>query len=69
MKPPPVSFATNPDGDKIGYQVLGDGSIDLAFVSSLNPNVDVLWEHPNFDERGAYTLKGVPGEWRLFAVV
>ena len=21
-----------------------------------------------FDDRGAHTLKGVPGEWRLFAV-
>jgi hypothetical protein len=21
-----------------------------------------------FDDRGAYELKGVPGEWRLFAV-
>ena len=22
----------------------------------------------SFNERGAHTLKGVPGEWRLFAV-
>jgi hypothetical protein len=30
---PPVGFARRPDGRKLAYQVLGDGELDLVFVS------------------------------------
>ncbi len=49
MQPPPVQFATSPDGGKIGYQVLGEGPIDLVVVSALNPNIDVLWDDPKLE--------------------
>ena len=28
----------------------------------------VIGSGPEFEERGAHELKGVPGEWHLFAV-
>jgi len=37
----------------IAYQVIGGGSLDLVL---------------RFEDRGTHALKGVPGEWRLFAV-
>jgi hypothetical protein len=30
--------------------------------------VRATWSGLEFEERGAYERKGVPGEWRLFAV-
>jgi class 3 adenylate cyclase len=48
-------------GDDIGGIAVHIG----ARVSALAGPNDVL----EFEERGAHTLKGVPGEWRLFAVV
>ena len=42
----------------IAYQVLGEGPRDLVVVPG--------WL--GFEDRGTHTLKGVPGEWHLFAV-
>ncbi len=44
MKPPPIRWADGPGG-KIGYQVLGDGPLDLVFVQPGRSNLDVQWEH------------------------
>ncbi len=42
------------------------GSNDILVSSTLRDLV--IGSDLEFDERGAYELKGVPGEWRLFAV-
>ena len=49
--------ARKPKGDGVG-EVLVSGTVkDLVAGSGLE-----------FEDRGAHELKGVPGEWRLFAV-
>ena len=42
------------------------GPNDILVSSTLRDLV--IGSGLEFDERGAYELKGVPGEWRLFAV-
>ena len=32
--------------DRIGYQVLGDGPIDLVFLTGLSSHIDLRWEEP-----------------------
>jgi class 3 adenylate cyclase len=44
---PPVGFARRPDGRRIGYQVLGDGELDLVFVSGYATHLGLLWEEPS----------------------
>jgi hypothetical protein len=45
----------------IAYRVFGDGPRDLVLIpGTLSPI--------GFDDRGSHALKGVPGDWRLFAV-
>jgi hypothetical protein len=46
-----------------------DGVLMLGAVAHL----EIAWEDPKasgieFEDRGGYQLKGVPGEWRVFAV-
>jgi class 3 adenylate cyclase len=43
------------------------GSNDVLVSSTLRDLV--IGSGIEFEERGAHSLKGVPGEWRLFAVV
>ena len=33
---------------EVGYQVIGDGPIDLVFIWGLASNIDVMWEEPSF---------------------
>jgi hypothetical protein len=58
---PDASYAR--DGDvHIAYQaVQGSGSRDLLLVPEF-------WHSIELDEAGMFTLRGVPGEWRLFSV-
>src|SRR5215218_4801383 len=44
---PPVGFARRPDGRKIAYQVLGDGELDLVFVSGYATQLGLQWEEPS----------------------
>jgi len=30
----------------VGYQVFGDGPLDLVFIPAWNSNIDVMWEDP-----------------------
>lgn len=32
--------------DRIGYQVLGDGPVDLVFLTGMSSHVDLRWEEP-----------------------
>ena len=51
----------------IGARVMGKARAGEVLVSSTVKDL-VVGSDLAFDERGAHELKGVPGEWRLFAV-
>ena len=51
--PPDTQYAEGPDG-LIAYQVLGDGPLDLVYLTGSTSHVDVRWESPTqryFHER------------------
>jgi pimeloyl-ACP methyl ester carboxylesterase len=43
MDVPATRYARTPGG-RIAYQVLGNGPMDIAFVSEWLQNIDVMWE-------------------------
>src|SRR5688572_11949244 len=43
---PPVSFARDPKGSIVAYQVVGSGDLDLVFVLGPPSHLALLWEHP-----------------------
>lgn len=47
-----VRYARSRDGVDIGYQVRGDGPIDIVFVPGFVSHLDLLWEIPTFAEIG-----------------
>jgi len=51
----------------IGARIAGHASADEILVSSTVRDL-VAGAGISFEERGAATLKGLPGEWLLFAV-
>jgi class 3 adenylate cyclase/pimeloyl-ACP methyl ester carboxylesterase len=73
--PPETKYAHSPDG-AVGYQVFGDGPVDLVFVTQWGTNVDTVWEEPSaaryldrlasfsrvimFDKRGSGVSDPVP---------
>jgi hypothetical protein len=54
-------------GVHIGARVSGLAGPNEVLVSSTLRDL-VIGSGLEFEERGSYELKGVPGEWRLFAV-
>ncbi len=44
--PPETKFAHGPDG-AVGYQVFGDGPVDLVFVTQWGTNIDTFWDEPS----------------------
>src|ERR1700754_5263940 len=54
-------------GVHIGARVSALAGPNDVLVSSTLRDL-VIGSGLEFDDRGAYELKGVPGEWRLFAV-
>jgi hypothetical protein len=79
---PRVRFARS-GGVDIAYQVVGVGPIDLVFVEGFMSHRQVMWEPTLVSgtvrdlvagsglasaDRGTRSLKGVPDEWRLFAL-
>ena len=51
----------------IGARVMGKAQAGEVLVSSTVKDL-VVGSGISFEERGEHELKGVPGEWRLFAV-
>jgi class 3 adenylate cyclase len=51
----------------IGARVAALAGAGEVLVSSAVPPL-VVGSGLSFDDRGEHTLKGVPGEWRLYAV-
>jgi len=43
---PETKYAQSKDG-AIGYQVFGDGPIDIVFITSWQSNIDLLWDEPS----------------------
>ncbi|CAN5189017.1 hypothetical protein BH18ACT12_BH18ACT12_03580 [soil metagenome] len=54
---PDIRYARSGDVH-VAYRVVGDGPLDLVAGSGIE-----------LDDRGAKELKGIPGEWRLYAVM
>ena len=48
MDAPTTQFAHGPEGE-VAYQVLGDGPIDLLFVTPWLWNIEVMWEEPRIE--------------------
>ena len=44
--PPETKFAESPKG-AIGYQVFGEGPVDLVFVTQWGTNIDNYWDEPS----------------------
>jgi class 3 adenylate cyclase len=42
----PTTKFTRLGNDRIGYQVLGDGPIDLVFLTGMSSHIDLRWEEP-----------------------
>jgi hypothetical protein len=62
-------------GVSIAYQVVGDGDVNLVDVPDYVSNVVYAWEsrhrrpfYESLAQRFRLILKGVPGDWRLYAV-
>jgi class 3 adenylate cyclase len=60
MKPPETRFARL-GSQRIAYQVLGDGPIDIVFCAGVTSNVDLIWDHPDTTE----VLRRIMGYGRL----
>jgi hypothetical protein len=45
---PDTRYAKTDDGVYIAYQVVGDGPLDLAFLSLGSSHVELAWELPSF---------------------
>lgn len=43
-----IRYATGRDGVDIAYQVIGEGPVDLVFVSGFITHLDLAWELPHF---------------------
>ena len=42
--------------DRVGYQVLGDGPIDLVFLTGMSSHIDLRWEETLILNRTGYRL-------------
>ncbi|HJR19926.1 MAG TPA: adenylate/guanylate cyclase domain-containing protein, partial [Actinomycetota bacterium] len=66
------------DGSWIGYQIVGDGPIDLVYVTGVASNIETMWDWPDFaralermasysrlilfDPRGSGVSDGIPSD-------
>ena len=46
IEPPEIHYATTADGVHIGYQVFGDGPIQMVNIPEWSVNLEVVWEVP-----------------------
>jgi hypothetical protein len=49
-------------------QYAKSGDLHIAYQLTGSGPLDLVWRPGFVSHLGAHTLKGVPGEWRLFAV-
>jgi hypothetical protein len=62
---PETRYARSGDVN-IAYQVVGSGPVDLLWIPVFTQHVELSWEDPY--RRAKAQLKGIPGDWRLYAV-
>src|SRR6478672_4608750 len=43
---PPLQWAATSDGLSLGYQVFGDGPVDLVIIPPFAQNIELAWERP-----------------------
>ena len=68
MQIPDVQYARSGDVS-IAYQVVGEGPTDIVFYrGTAGDLLSTSGLGLEFEERGTHELKGVPGEWQLYAV-
>lgn len=48
VDPPETRYAWLPGGDRVAYQVLGEGPVDLLYVPSMADAIDTRWEWPPY---------------------
>ena len=48
MQKPQTQFTSAGDV-AIAYQVVGDGPVDLIYASGWLHNIDIMWEHENYN--------------------
>jgi len=58
---PTTQYARTEDGSQIAYQVIGDGDLDIVYLTGHLSHVDVRWEHPP----SAHFLNGLASLGRL----
>ncbi len=46
MRQPKTLYAIGPEGH-VGYQVIGDGELDIVFVPDWCTNLEIMWEEPS----------------------
>ena len=84
MANPPTTWYARSGEVHVAYQVVGEGALDLVLVPGWVSHLEYAWEEPSYssflrrlasfarlillDRRGT-GIKGVPGEWHLYAVV
>jgi len=44
---PPVRFTRRPDGRHLAYQVVGEGDLDLVYLSGWSSHLGLAWTHPS----------------------
>jgi hypothetical protein len=66
VEAPEISYTRTPDGS-IGDRVGALASSGEVLVSRTVTDL-VAGSGIEFDDRGTHSLKGVPGEWQLYAV-
>jgi len=49
MMPPETQY-TKVDGSWLGYQVVGDGPVDLCFLPGMASNVETMWDFPAYSQ-------------------
>jgi len=47
MNAPETRYAKTADGVHIGYQVVGEGPVDIVFVMGWTSNIDLMWAEPS----------------------
>jgi hypothetical protein len=82
---PPVQWATTSDGVSLGYQVFGNGPVDMVAIPPFAQNIELAWERPesrrvferlgrfarvvHFDKRGTAMLFAVTYPHRVDRLV
>jgi class 3 adenylate cyclase len=48
MQPPETHYARRPDGVSIGYQVVGEGGVDMVVSPGFVSHLDLFWSDPGY---------------------